>query len=202
MATKLGVMNAALGYLGLRILTSAQVTTPNDEPSRILADIYDGALLYCLEQAHWKFASILTSLTPSVSEIPTLGYNNAFAKPANYVRLNRLYSDTDFLIPLALFSERAGFWYADEALIYVDFVSSEATTRGGYLAGWPQTYAEYVSLYLAHKIARRLQPDGEDDVEGKMYQALRVTLDKDAVHGSAMAIPSARGQSKSKQPAE
>lgn len=71
MATKIGLLNEALGYLGMRLLTSAQVTTPNDEPSRVLSDIYDNALLFCLEQGHWKFASITGELTPSLTEIPT-----------------------------------------------------------------------------------------------------------------------------------
>jgi hypothetical protein len=189
MATKLGILNVALGHLGLRLLTSSQVTTPNDEPSRVLSDAYDGALLYCLEQGQWRFASKIAALAPSGTEIPTIGYNNAFAKPANYVRLNRIYADSNFVIPLTFYDERAGFWYADETAVWIDFVSSEATLLGGYLAGWPQTYAEFVSLYLAYKVARRLQPDKEDDVEEKMYQAKRITLDKDAVLGNIAFTP-------------
>jgi hypothetical protein len=189
MATKLGVMNAALGYLGMRILTSAQVTTPNDEPSRILTEAYDGVLLYCLEQGQWRFASKIAALAVSGTEIPTIGYNNAFAKPANYVRLNRIYGDNNFTIPLTFYDERAGFWYADESAIWIDFVSSEATLLGGYLAGWPQTYAEYVSLYLAYRVARRLQPDKEDDVQEKMIQARLISLAKDAALGNIAFTP-------------
>jgi hypothetical protein len=189
MATKIGLLNEALGYLGMRLLTSAQVTTPNDEPSRVLSDIYDNALLFCLEQGHWKFASITGELTPSLTEIPTFGYTNAFAKPANYVRLNRMCVDEYFNIPSSNFDDRAGFWYADEDIIYVDYVSSDATTRGLYLAGWPTTFAEYVSLHLAHKVSRRLQPDKEDDLEAKAMRAKLNALAKDAVLGPTQFLP-------------
>lgn len=192
MATKLGVWNAALGVLGLRMVTSGQVTTPNDEASRVLNEAYDQAVKFCLEQGHWKFASVIEELTASLTEVPTFGYTNAFAKPANYVRLNRIATDEYFNSPLSRFDDRAGFWYAEEDTLYVDYVSKEATELGYYLAGWPSTFAEYVALHLAHKVSRRLQPDKEDDVEAKAERAKLNALAKDAVLGPTQFLPPGR----------
>lgn len=176
----------------MRILTSAQVTTPNDEASRTLAEFYPAAMLYCLEQGHWKFASKIAELTPSVTELPTVGYTNAFAKPANYVRLNKLCTDEYFQVPLPLYDDRAGFWYADEDTIYVDYVSSEATLLGGYLAGWPETFSEYVSFYLAFKVAFKLKPDEQTRVEALAKEAKANALSKDAVLGPTVFLPPGR----------
>lgn len=192
MATKLGVWNAALGVLGLRMVTSGQVSSPNDEASRVLNEAYDQAVIFCLEQGHWKFASVIEELTASLTEVPTFGYTNAFAKPANYVRLNRIATDEYFNSPLSRFDDRAGFWYAEEDTLYVDYVSKEATELGYYLAGWPSTFAEYVALHLAHKVSRRLQPDKEDDVEAKAERAKLNALAKDAVLGPTQFLPPGR----------
>jgi len=194
MATKLGIWNEALAALGLRIVTAAQVTTPNDEPSRVLNEIYDSAVATCLETGHWKFASKVAALTPSLTEIPTFGYTNAFAKPTDYVRANQIATDEYFNSPLSRYADRGGYWYAEEETLYVEYVSN-ATTLGLDLTLWPQTFADYVALYLAHKVSRRLQPDKETDVEDKVERAKLNALAKDAVLGPTQFLPPGRWSS-------
>ena len=190
MATKAGVINTAIRHIGTQLLTPGKmVRSPGDDPSRVIAEMYTETLAHCLEQGQWNFALSIAELTPSLTEIPTFGYVNAFAKPANYVRLNRMCVDEYFNIPSSNFDDRGAFWYMDEDVIYVEFVSSEATLKGGYLAGWPQSYTDYVALQLAFRGASVLDPEKMNDLEVRSERAKLNALAKDAVLGPTQFLP-------------
>ena len=191
MATKIGLWNRALTALGLRIVTAAQVTTPNDEPSRVLESVYEDALLFCLDQGHWKFASVQEAIEPTPADAPTFGFRNAFLKPFYYVRLNRIATDEHFNSPLARYEDRNWYWYADEDILYVDYVSS-SNAAGWDTEMWSYTFAEYVGLYLAHVASRRLQPDKENDLAVQVERAKLNALAKDAVNGPTQFLPPGR----------
>jgi hypothetical protein len=190
MASRLMILNTAIRHLGTQQMTPGGMAhTTGATASGVVAEVYTEALAHCLEQGRWKFALSSVELTPSLTEIPTFGYVNAFAKPANYVHLNRMCVDEYFNVPSSNFDDRGAFWYMDEDVIYVEFVSSEATARGGYLAGWPQSYADYVALYLAYLASNVLDPERTDDLEVRSERAKLNALAKDAVLGPTQFLP-------------
>lgn len=188
--TQVSVYNLALAHLGERSLVAVTDAT---EPARALENIWDHAVTYCLEQGHWKFAERESVLEPSVTEVPTYGLSNAFAKPSDYVRLNSMCSDEYFTQPIINIHERGLFWYCDLDELYLRYVSND-DAYGADVTLWPETFVLYVSLYLATAIAPRVSPDKKIETikspEGiGLGTAKRNALAKDAVAGPVQFIP-------------
>lgn len=155
MATQLGIFNEALSLLGERSLASTADAT---EPARVLNALWDHVRRYCLEQGPWKFAERQATLSPAVG--PPAAYNlaNGFAKPADFIKLNAVATDLDFETPVIDLHERGGYWYSDASTIHIQYVSSDASF--GYdLSLWPESFALFVTHYLAVRAAPRINSD-------------------------------------------
>lgn len=190
MTTQLSIYNDALGFIGERSLATTSDAT---ESRRVLDTYYTSARDYCLGQGHWKFAKKRELLTPSLTEIPTFGYANAFAKPTNFVRLSELCADEYFKSPVAQFDERGGYFYSDLEELYIGYVSKHATL-GYNLDLWTESFTLYVALYLAVRIAPRLAPDMKVELiqaPGNigLQAAKENALSKDAVQGGTQFLP-------------
>jgi len=186
MTTQLIVYNLALAALGER---KAVATSDATEPVRILDNIWtNGIREYCLEQGHWKFALKDEELTPSVTEIPTFGYTNAFAVPANFVRLSAMSSDEYFNSVVTQVQQKGQYWYSDLDLLYVRYVS-KATTLGYDVTNWPETFSKFVALQMAYDAAERVNPDRKLKVEIELREAKKNALAKDAVEGPTQFLP-------------
>lgn len=190
MTTQLTLYNHALGFIGERSLATL---SDNTESRRVLDQFWTEAREYCLEAGHWKFAKKRELLTPSLTELPTFGYRQAFAKPANMVRVSEICSDEYFNSPLSQFDDRGAFWYADVEQLYVGYVSRD-TTLGYDLTKWPQSFVVFFELYLATRIAPRLTPNLEQKVietrAGIGLETAKLTaLSKDAVAGPTQFLP-------------
>lgn len=188
--TKLSIFNNVMGLLGGRTLTRV---TDTNEPATILNGLWGHVREYCLEQGRWKFAEREVKLTPSLTEVPTFGFANAFEKPVDFVRVNEISSDEYFGTPIFHIHERGDYWYCDIEELYVRYISKDAawgydTTR------WPETFVTFLTLYLAVRAAPRLAPNlkpelirigANVDLDGAKKNALA----KDAVSGPTQFLP-------------
>jgi len=174
-------------YLGERKLASL---TENRESRRVMDEVYPNAIKACLEQGQWKFALRSSMLTYSPSVEPSFGYPRAFEKPTDVVRVVKFCADEFFREPLLDYIEEAGWWYANLDDIYVTYVSNHANFGMDY-SHWPESYVDYLCLYMAVKAAPRIAQAKNDvnDLEKRMEKARKNALSKDALQGPTVFPP-------------
>ena len=187
MATsKLVLYNAALRHIGQRKLSAL---TEEGEGRRVLDDVYDTAIQYCLEQGQWNFAIRSQEIDYSPSVDPAFGYQYAFEKPDDWVRTTGLSTSEYFNPPLIQYVDENNYWWADVTPLYVRYVSN-GTDYGLDLSLWPSTFERAVMLYLAYLIAPTLTNSDEktDSLEKQFKRALTDARSKDAIN-DAVAFP-------------
>jgi hypothetical protein len=184
---QLSIYNQALYLLGERSLASL---TENREPRRILDVVWRGAVKFCLEEGQWKFALRTSKLTYSADVVPAFGYRRAFERPSDCVRLSKVCSDEYLKTPLLEYNEEAGWWFADVDDIYVSYVS-DGLDFGNDYANWPETFATYVSIYVATQSGLRICQSERtmEKLEKDLKKAKRDALSKDALQGSTQFLP-------------
>jgi hypothetical protein len=177
-ASKLGLYNDALLILGERKLASLAEAR---EPRRALDDAYDSAVSYCLERGFWNFAMRAIQADSSASVTPTFGFNYAFAKPSDFVRLHSFGGTETFDPPLMTIVDEPNYWYANVDPLYVRYVSND-TAYGLDLSLWSETFADYVANRLAVKTCKRITGKSPDDtMKADEKRALAVAKSKDAM---------------------
>lgn len=155
-ADKLSLYNDALTLCGERMLASL---TENREPRHLLDQAWaSGAVDFCLETGQWNFACVSMAFTYSPSVVPPFGYRRAFDKPTDYIRTMAVCTDEYFRQPLLRYTDEADFWFADEDLIYIRYVSN-LPEYGMNMGRWPGSFSEMVSSYLAQKIVMKVTQD-------------------------------------------
>jgi hypothetical protein len=179
-ASKISIYNAALGHLGERKLSSL---TENREPRRVLDDYYADIIGLCLEKHPWKFAVRHSEISASASVTPDFGFNNAFAKPDDWIRSIKFSADSTFSGSPLRMSEELDYWYADCDPLYVMYVSNSATLGGMRLGKWSEAFEEYVTLRLAMAIAPRITGN-KADIDLLMKRAKRAFNEAVAVDRS------------------
>lgn len=153
MPDKLSLYNGALAVLGERKLASL---TENREPRLKLDDIWANDLVdRVLQMGQWKFAKRTVELTASSSVTPSFGYQYAFEQPADFKRTIALCHDQYFTMPITRYSPEGSFWFCDQEVIYLAYVSND-TQFGGDFSLWPPNFTEMVEHYMAWKVAPRL----------------------------------------------
>lgn len=178
MATQLSLYNGALLNIKERKLATL---ADNTEPRRVLDDVWAKTLSFCLEQGLWNFAVRSAKFTRETTFVASFGYANQIVKPNDFVRLNMLSTDDRFNTPLNRYTEEAGAWYTDQAIVYVSYISSHVD-YGGNLARWPESFTSYVEWYLADKISGRLTGKDDKDFKKNMRDALVSARSKDAMN--------------------
>lgn len=183
MASQLDLYNDALLLCGERFLLNV---TENVEARRLLDHAWSfgsGAVTACLEMGQWNFAMRSDKLGYDTSIAPTWGLRRAYQKPSDWVLTCGVCSDEFFNVPLTKYKDEAGIIYADIDIIFVRYISN-ASTYGGNLGAWPQSFSEYVSSYLASKVILKLS--NSDDEEKKILAIMKDRL-LTAKNKSAMA---------------
>jgi hypothetical protein len=177
-ASKLGLYNDALLILGERKLSSLAEAR---EPRRALDDAYDSVVGYCLERGFWNFAMRAIQADSSASVTPTFGFNYAFAKPSDFVRLHSFGGTETFDPPLMEIVDEPNYWYANVDPLFVRYVSND-TAYGLDLSLWSETFADYVANRLAVKTCKRITGKAPDeDMKRDEKRARAVALSKDAM---------------------
>ncbi len=188
MATQLSLYNEALRLCGERKLASL---SENREPRRILDSVWDAnAINYCLEQGQWNFAMRTAKIESNPSMQPPFGYQYAFDRPNDLIRISGLCSDEYFNNPLLEYEEEAGYWFADVDEIYIRYVSNDASYGNDYSL-YPETYMRYVATYLAVEIVDRLTQNASlyDKLYGLMKRRLTDARSKDAMADPTKFLP-------------
>lgn len=183
MTTKLALYNGALRECGeLKIAT----LTENREPRRVLDDVYDGALKFCLEAGFWNFAIRTVKIEADGDIVPGFGYRSVFQKPEDWVRTAALSANEYCELPLIRYQDESAYWLADEPIIYVRYVSDDAAF-GMDLGGWPARYIRYVELYLASRICKRLSQNASrlGEIMVDLKQAKKEALNSDAMNDAS-----------------
>lgn len=188
MTTRLARYNKVLLELGERKLASL---TESREPRRILDEAWDDDFVnYCLEQGLWNFAIRTAKLTYEPSIEPDFGYQRAFARPDDFIRLAGIASDEYFRAPLTEYSDEAGYWFSDLDEIYVRYISNDEQ-YGNDLSLWPATFARWFSLELAVRTCEAITGDKSklEDLKREAKKALIDARSKDAMNEGAAFPP-------------
>lgn len=150
MTTKLRLYKGACNVLGEMPLTSL---TENRPLRYLLDDIYDNKIVRkCLEQGQWNFGirSAEVSFDPDVT--PDFGYSRAFSKPSDYVRTTAVCEDEWFKVPLIQYSDENNYIFCELETIYLSYISDDSG-YGGDLSLWPESFSNFVEVFLAYKAA-------------------------------------------------
>jgi hypothetical protein len=174
MTDKLTVYNETLGHLDERALASL---SENREPRRALDAFWAGAVNYCLERKFWNFGYRTVSIDASTTLTPLFGYLYAFKIPNDWIRTRKLSAVQTLDPPLIDVAEETGYWYSNITPIFVQYNSNDPL-YGMNLGAWPQSFADYVALWLAVKACKRVTgsvealngPDGLLKRQEKAYK--------------------------------
>ena len=178
MADKLGVYNGTLRLMGERKLASL---TEDLEARRVLDEAFPDAVQYALGQGFWRFALRNVRIVSDPNVARDFGYQAAFAKPEDLVRLHAISSDEFMNIPLIHWQEEGGWWLSHDAEIFVSYVSNDSL-YGGSLTAWTPNFLRYLQYHLATEIVERLAPSTDvGKLEAKKDTALKDALSKDAM---------------------
>lgn len=142
---------------------------------------------------------------------PSFGFQHAFDKPDDLVRVAAVCSDEYFTAPLsnAECIDEGGFWYSDLSLIYVRYVSDD-DEFGMDFGKWPATFTEYVEAYFASKAVIDLTQDEKKRAEillpekGLLARSLMHARSNDAMKDGVKFPPpgswtTARGRGRSRR---
>ncbi len=170
--SKLSIYNGALRLLGERRLSSLT----EDRPSRHYLDAaYDDGLIdYILEQGQWNFATRSVELTNDTAVAPGFGYQYAFRKHDDYVRLAALCLDEYFKSPLNEYSDEQRYWFCDYDTLYIKYISND-TDYGYDLSLWPQTFVRYAQAELADRIKDEVTGNAGLSRDGR-YERIKIAL--------------------------
>ena len=187
-ASRFSVYQGALRLCGERRLSSI---TEDRKPRYLLDDAWDNdGVLTCLEAGQWRFAMRAVELTYSSDFTPPFGYQYAFEKPDDLVRVCGVCSDEHFDIPLLRYVDEGDYWFADITNIYVRYVSND-NEFGFDFAKWPPSFTRYVEAYLASKIVADLTGDEKKEAKilGLLDQYLITARANDAMKEPTRFFP-------------
>lgn len=156
--TRLQLYNDALLLCGERAISSLTVT---EDTRRVLDQVWNnGGVDACLEEGQWQFAmrTIRIDYDPGIE--PDYGYTRAFDKPSDWILTSALCSDEFFNTPVLRYSDEAGYWFSDLDILYVRYVSNDAS-YGGDLSLWPKSFTEFVAAHFASQFILRQSGDKE-----------------------------------------
>lgn len=180
MADKLSSYRMALTHLGERGLATL---TEQREPRRVLDEIWDPVVAFCLAQGLWRFAKRVVQIDASTTVTPGFGWNDAFKIPDDWVRTVMVSTAPQLDPPLLQYAEEAGYLYANATPLFVSYVSNDPL-YGMDLGKWPVNFTSYVEYRLAKVACQRLpgKKDLFDDLAAQEKRARREAKGIDAMN--------------------
>lgn len=185
MATKLGLMNAALTEIAHNTLVD---TGEAVEAGRMLNAVYPRVVAECLDAGSWNFATETIKATADTGVTPEFGYTEVFAKPSDWVRTVAISEDEDFSLPLIHYYDDVNYWSANSSPIYIRYVSND-TGMGLELTRWTPSFTRYVELELAVRVAPRIAKSEVERVMMLRDKARRTALNRDAMNEANPKFP-------------
>lgn len=156
-ASELSICNGALTtHIGERAVTQDELTNGSTETARTFSDVWsrDG-IETVLNSGQWNFAIRSAKIDSDPSVSPSWGYQYAFDKPTDFVRVCGVCQDEYFRIPLLDYNYEAGYWFTNIDPIYVRYVSNDSAYGGDYSL-WPPHFQRYVEAWVALQMSPRL----------------------------------------------
>ncbi len=179
-ATKLSIYNGALRLLGER-----KTTLTENRPARhYLDDAWDDGLVdAALEEGYWSFATRTVEIAASTSVSPDFGFQYAFEKPDDYIKLAGIYSDETCLNTVHRYSDEGGYFFCDFDVFYLQYVSNDVLF-GNNMALWPRSFQKLAQAMLADEVKELIQ--GNDmkfqTVKAALKEAKTQARSKDAMN--------------------
>ncbi len=148
------VYNDAFFILGLDQITS----NSDDSDRRSKADVAMGTGLVAtvLEDTGWSFGITSNKADYNPSYEPGWGYSRGYDKPSDMHRLDGLFQDPHFRVPLKDYADEGDVWYCDIDEIYIQYVNTSYLTTA---SAWPQYFANQIAAELAVRLAPTLAPE-------------------------------------------
>ena len=173
------IYNGALMILGKDKLPAGDT----DHPYRVKCDTSrdEGVVTNVMEDTAWTFGITSSHIEYNPSIEPVWGYQFAFDKPDNMLRLDGIWSDEYFNNPLKEYEDEGDIWMTSVSEIYVKYVDNDFVANP---AVWPNYFSRLISAKIAYDIVMGVDPT-------KVDHALTVYEDRksSAMSNDAMASP-------------
>jgi len=191
LATKIDIYNGALGLLGARPLATL---SDNRAERRALDAAYGPTFDFMIESGMWHFASVSNELTSSDTVATNFGYQYAYEKPDDYVRLIKIGDNERFIPTLEDYDEEGDFFLCDSQPIWVQYVSS-SIEAGGDVGKWAASFATAFMDELAYRAGPQIASvplQTKDWLEKKKKKSLWNARAKSAVNQMRGQLPECR----------
>lgn len=137
--TKTYIANLALRLIGTERINDITDDSPSAD---IVNDVWEVARLEALSSHEWRFASKVAYLQRGTD--PDYGYDYRYQVPADFVRLNAVYSDAAMTSAVRDYELREGYIHAGYEAIYLDYVGDNNTP-----GSWPAWFVSYMAAVIA-----------------------------------------------------
>lgn len=154
----------------LQILGRPKLTTINDERiERVQFDVTRDARLVedMLADYPWNFSRVSVKIDRNTRLEPDWGYQEAFEKPVDMLRLDGVFVDEGMRVPLKNYADEGSIIYCNQSTIYLRYVPRK------YLEApevWPSHFARYVGAALACSAAGSIPGITPQIIEYAMMQ--------------------------------
>jgi hypothetical protein len=145
------VYNNALLLLGLDQIVSND--DDSDRRSKLDVALGTGVVETVMEDLSWTFGITSNKLNYNPSLEPEWGFKRVFDKPADLHRVDGLFHDEYFNVPLKEYEDEGGRWYCDVDEIYVKYVKASYLTTP---SNWPQYFSNIIAAELACRVGPAL----------------------------------------------
>ena len=173
--------NDALLILGLDDLI-----TVNDDSNRrykLSQALSSGIVEAELEDLSWQFGITSHQGFHNPSYTAVWGFSRSFDKPDDLHRLDGIFSDEFFQVPLDDYADEDGKWYCNLDIIYIKYVSTNFLVTP---SAWPAYFQRLISARMALDAGPALKTEGADvDNAKEQYTSRRDS----AMSNDAMASP-------------
>ena len=187
-AEKLELYNGALlaiGELRLAALT-------DDIESRYLLDgVWDrDAVDTVLKHGQWNFAMRVAKMEYNEAITPDFGYQRAFNKPSDLIKICAVCSDEFFNAPLLQYRSEGAYWYAEIDELFIKYVSND-TVYGTNKSLWGTAFTRYVETWLGSQIIWKLTQNdtATEKAEEKVEKLLIAARSEDAMEDPTVFPP-------------
>jgi hypothetical protein len=190
MADRLAIYRGALRLLGPSELASLS----EDRPEKLKLDgAWDDAVNFLLEQGMWNFSVRAVQLFNDTDVEPLFGYQYAFRKPDDWVRLVGMGTNSQFYGGFEDYEDEAGYWYSNLETIYVRYVSND-DSYGWNIGAWRQNFAKTLEAYLAFECGLPISSDrgNRSDVYSLYEKRLARAKTLDAIDERVQRKPAGR----------
>jgi len=151
--TQTYVANLALALIGTERVNDFN---DDDASANIARDVWEIARLEALASHEWRFASTIAILERGTA--PDAGYTYRYQTPADFIRLNAVYSDAEMVDAIRDYALRGGYIHCSSEAVYLDYVYDHTT-----VGSWPPWFVTYVAGVLAYHIASTQKSTSETD---------------------------------------